>query len=197
MQLANDLPRIYAAGAEVVAVSADSPDRSAAFARRFHLPFAIVADPGGEKIIKPLGLWDPTPSMRSNDETIVQGYAIPALLVLDPAGREVFRYVSRDYADRPDDEDAITAIEGLGLDAHELPADASEPAASEDADTAGAFPPMMFYAFFRGCHGAALALAGRVEDEHAKAEAHKLAEVAGSYLAAWRARGWSVPRRPE
>ena len=69
----------------------DSPERNAALSARWYLTYPIYSDPGGERLLQPLGCW--SPHERG-------GIAWPALLVVAPDGHEAYRYRSRDSADR-------------------------------------------------------------------------------------------------
>ena len=96
-------------GADVVAVSVDSPARNAALAARWRLPFPIVSDPGGIDVLQPLGLWHA-------DER--GGIGWPAVVVFAADGVEVVRFRSRDFADRPVSNDAVVdVVRALGLPA--------------------------------------------------------------------------------
>ncbi len=113
MRLASQTERIHGAGGEVIAVSIDDDVRQAGMFERWPTPnVRYVGDPDRSWIIEPLGLADP------NDDRQI---ARPAMLVIDPDGREVYRYVGRDFADRTTDEEVYSALEGLGLPAIEPP----------------------------------------------------------------------------
>jgi peroxiredoxin Q/BCP len=75
---------IRAAGAVVLGVSADRVDRHAAFAAKYQLPFPILADPRGDRIIRPYGVRVP-----------VLGIAWRVTFVIDRAGiiRDIIRKV--------------------------------------------------------------------------------------------------------
>lgn len=62
---------------------------------RWHLPFAIHADPDGAEFLQPLGTWNP-------DER--SGIGSPTTPMFDPRGEKVLRHRSRDFADRPCDD---------------------------------------------------------------------------------------------
>jgi peroxiredoxin len=94
--LASANERINGAGGEVIAVSVDDDERQAAMYARWPTPNVLyVSDPGGERFLQPLDLYD-------SEER--GGIARPSLLVLDAAGDEVFRYRGRDFADRTHDD---------------------------------------------------------------------------------------------
>lgn len=121
--------------------------------------------------------------MWSPDER--EGIGWPTLMVFGPDGRETYRMRSRDFADRPDDEDLLTAVRELGLPAIRLgPAPpAAEPEEHEAALRVEAFGP-----YFRGIRFATGALARRLSDEGDRDEAVAMSKMAGSFLDAWKQR---------
>lgn len=176
MRLANEEAELHRLGAEIVGVSVDSPGRNEALRRRWHLPFPIVSDPGGEDLLQPLDLWNP--GERG-------GIGWPAVLVFAPDGREVHRMRSRDFADRPTDDDVFDAVRRLGL----TPVDpgAAEPVA-EPEEHPDALRTEAFGPYFRGIRFGTIALSGRLRDEADVAEAVQMSEMAASFLAAWKLR---------
>lgn len=177
MRLANEEAELHALGVEVVAVSVDPPGRNEAFRRRWHLPFRIVSDPGGDELLKPLDAWNP-------DER--GGIGWPTLLLYAPDGKEVLRMRSRDFADRPTDDDVFAAARALGLapiDPGPVPADA------EPVEDPGALRVEAFGPYFRGIRFATIALAGRLHDERDVTETVALSEMSAGFLAAWKERG--------
>ena len=185
MRLANEEPDFHEAGAEVVAVSVDSPGRNEALRQRWHLPFPVVSDPGGEQWLQPLGSWNP------NERA---GIAWPALITFDPEGREIDRVRSRDFADRPSDDDLLAAVRSLAL-----PRIALGPAAgSADPEEHGdAFRVDAFGAYFRGIRSGVGALIGRLGTEDDRAEARAMTDMAASFLDAWRDRRAASPQAPD
>ena len=178
MKLANEADRIHAAGGEVIAVVVDSEERNAAMFQRWPTPHVqYVSDPGGENILKPIGMFDPEER---------GGIALPGLFVIDPDGNEVFGYRGRDFADRTHDDDVIDALEGLGLDAIEPPAGGP---VDPDVDLAqkGAFQPKMFGPYFMGNRFGAIAIGGRAESDEAKTLAREHRQMAEGMLEAWQA----------
>jgi len=162
-------------GVEIVAISVDPPERALAMRGRWNLPIAIHSDPGGERFLEPLGLWNPEER---------EGLAIPALLVISSDGEEHFRVTSRDFADRIHDEDALGALEALGWSgiSPEPPPAVEAP----DPELKGVFTPRLFNPYFRGNFYAAVAIGRRVKDEDARREskAHRL--MAQSFLETWK-----------
>jgi hypothetical protein len=165
---------------EIVALSVDPPGRSEAFRRRWLLPFGIVSDPAGDQLLRPLDSWN------ANERG---GIAWPTMLVFAPDGREVFRMRSRDFADRPSDDDVLGAVRGLRLPAIQL---GPVPTVAEPEDHDGAFRIDAFGAYFRGIRSGARALAGRIGDAADRDEALAMAAMAASFLDAWKQRRATV-----
>jgi hypothetical protein len=176
VRLATNYDRIHGAGAEVVAVSVDDDIRQAGMARRWGLTHTrLVPDPGGEEILQPLGWFDPEER---------GGIALPGMLVVDPDGKEAYRYRGRDFADRTTDADIYAALGGLGLDPVEPGPWLPEAEVPHDLDRF--FKPEEFSAYFRGNRFAAIAIGGRAErgsETRALAREHRL--MAEASLEAW------------
>lgn len=168
--------RIHAAGGEVIALSVDDEERQAAMYDRWPSPNALfVSDPGGEAYLQDLGLYDPVER---------DGIALPALLVFDPDGREVFGHRGRDFADRTHDEDVLEALESLALEPLDPPA--GGPVADVDPDSQrGAVQPRMMSPYFRGSRSGALAIQLRADGDEATSLAREHRKMCDSILAAW------------
>ena len=178
MQLANDLPEFHRLGADVVAVSVDSPARNAALAARWRLPFPIVSDPGGVDVLQPLGLWNA-------DER--GGIGWPAVVVFAADGVEVGRFRARDFADRPVSNDAvIDVVRTLGLPA--LAGMSDWVPGVEPEEDPGALRVEAFGPYFRGIRFGVLGLTGRLTDAGDRAEARAMSDMAGAFLEAWKQR---------
>ncbi len=177
MRLASTYDRIHEAGAELIAVSVDDDIRQAGMAKRWGLSHTrMVADPGGTEILQPLDIFDPVER---------GGIALPAMVVIDPAGAEVYRYCGRDFADRTNDEDLFAALETLGLAAVD-PAPWT-PTATVPDDLGGFFQPKDFGIFFRANMVGARAIAGRLNaDSAAQAIADEHRHMCNATLDAWK-----------
>ena len=93
---------------------------------------------GGTAWLVPLDAWNP-------DER--GGIAWPVVVLYDPDGQEAFRFRSRDFADRPPDDDLMVALTKLGL----LPVVLGPAAGLADAvEDAEAFQVDTFAPYFRG-----------------------------------------------
>lgn len=146
--------------------------------RTWFLPFRWISDPGGERLAKPLDAWNP-------DREVFE----PLVVAVAPDGREVFRELSRDFTDRPDDEPVLAALESLGLPAIPEPRpwvpEGVEPRASDKAFTPSAFIP-----YFRAIKLNTKALAERMVDERDRDQVLGEHRMADSFLSAfdeWRA----------
>lgn len=136
-------------------MSVDSPQRNSAMVEKLSLPFPILSDPDRSAMIEPLGVADP------NDDRQISR---PAMILFDPDGRERWRFVSRDYADRLPEDYPLAEARALGL----------EPTAQEAPDTVDPEPgsramPLDGLPFYlRGARFAALAMGrrhGHLDDE--------------------------------
>lgn len=162
MRLATQYDRIHGAGAEVMAISVDDEVRQAGMSKRWGQPATRwISDPGGERFLQPLDLFDPEER---------GGIALPALLVIAPDGSEVHRYAGRDFADRTHDDDVLAAVEALGLDAVDAPDwSAAVDAVEVPDDLRGFFRSSDLLPYFRGNMYAALAVGWRLEDDASQA----------------------------
>ena len=184
MRLANQNDEIEAAGAEVIALSVDSPARSAALARRWKLPFKFVSDPGGERFLRDLDLWNGKER---------GGIAWPALVLVSASGEELTRVRSHDFADRTHDDDVLDHLRGRDL-ASVDPGPWSAPAAPEEGseELSGAFAVEMFKPLMNGNRFGAIALSQRLEHEPSREMAKKHARMAQSFVEAWSERSKSA-----
>lgn len=175
MRLASETERVHGAGGEVIAVSIDDETRQAGMFARWPTPNVLyVSDPDRSAIIDPLGLADP------DDD---RGIARPAMLVIDPDGNEVYRYVGRDFADRTTDAEVYAALADLGLSAIDPPD--GGPAAEVPADIRGYFRPEHLVPYFSGNRFAAIAISGRTEDRELRGIAREHRLMADATIEAW------------
>ncbi len=175
MKLQSEVDRLHVGGGELVAISVDDEVRQAGMFARWPVPnVQFVPDPGGAKYLQPLGLYNP-------DER--NGIALPALLVLDPSGREVFRFTGGDFADRVADESMFQALEALQLGSN--PPQMGGPSGKVPETLRGYFRPISFAAYMTGSRTGALALSRRVADENAKADLVAHVKQMQAALDAW------------
>ena len=167
MELAGKAAELAAAGCLVAGISIDDVGKNAAMTEKLGLPFPLLADPGGEGAIKPLGVW-------SDKEG---GLARTAIVLLAPDGREALRYEGRDFADRPDTEVLLAAVRDLDLPARPSPVGVHPHAVAAPSERAYTHERLVPY--LRGVRSAAIALRGRTGSDDAAA----LAAMAERYLA--------------
>ncbi len=132
----------------MVGISVDSPDQNAAMVEKLRLPFPLLSDPGGELAIKPYGVWD---------EHDPRQIARPAVVVVTPAGEEVFHRLSRDFADRLSEDEAIDVLRGLGLP----PTEQAPPRPGSAAPGPKAMPIRAMSPYYRGAKFAVTAMKRR------------------------------------
>ena len=160
----------------MISISVDSEERQAAMFRRWPTPHvSYVSDPGGERFLQPLGLYDP----EERD-----GIALPALLVIDPDGNEAFGYRGGDFADRRHDDDVFAALEALDLSPIDAPTGAPD-VADVDLDQPGAFQPHMLGLYFRGNRMASVAIQRRLDSSEARQVAREHRIMCEGILEAW------------
>ena len=175
MRLESTISEVHGAGAEVIAISVNEDERQAGMAERWKLNhIQMVSDPGGERFLQPLGLFNP-------DER--DGIALPANIVVAPDGSEAYRYNGRDFADRTTDTEVTAALAGLGLPAID-PGPCSS-STSVPADLEGCFRPSDYGAYFRGNKFAGLAIGGRLPSKEMASFARDHSAMADASLEAW------------
>lgn len=156
-------------------MSIDDDVRQAGMFDRWPTPNVLyVSDPDRNMLLTPLDLVDP------NDEREI---ALPAMIVIDPDGNEVYRYVGRDFADRTTDEEVYAALEALELGPIDPPP--GGPVADVPDDLKRYFAPSMLVPYFRGNRFAAAAIGGRSDDEKFKAIAREHRLMADATVDAW------------
>ena len=133
-----------AAGARIFAISIDPPERNAAMVAKLSLPFPFLSDPDRSQAIRPYGVAD------EKDERHI---ARPAIIVMT-TDKEVFRFVSRDFADRSPEDQVLASIQDLQLPAttQHLP----EPGEAEPG--LRSLSPSNLKIYFRGARFAAQAM---------------------------------------
>ena len=156
----------------IVAVSVDSPERQAAMVEKLHLPFALLSDPGGKDVLQALDAYDP-------DER--GGIGRPGVFVIAPDGREVFRQVGRDFADRVTEDELLEEVHALRLPATDQPTlTPGEPEPGPNAMPVHALLP-----YCRGAKFAAKAMGMR--HPQAKADADRYVAQMDRYMEVIRA----------
>lgn len=158
-------------GARIAAIVIDPPGQNAAMAQKLALTFPVLSDPDGARAIKPYGVWDEPGAMSK-----------PAILVLDPAGAERYRYVGHDFVDRPLEEEALTVLDRIGappIDERASPVAHLDP---EPGPRAIGLADLAVY--LRGVRSSSLALSERLKDPWDRAEAERTMRMAERFIAA-------------
>ena len=134
-----------AAGARIFAISIDAPERNAAMVAKLSLPFPFLSDPDRSLAIRPYGVAD------EKDERRI---ARPAVIVVANDHKEVFRFVSRDFADRIPEDQVLASIQEL-----KLPATTQQPPKRGPAEPGRrSLSPSNLKIYFRGARFAAQAM---------------------------------------
>jgi hypothetical protein len=158
-------------GARIAAIVIDSPAQNAAIVQALQMPFPILSDPGGAEAILPYGVWDEAGNM-----------ARPAILVLDPQGNELYRYVGEDFMDRPTDEVVIQAVDSLDLPAVDPPDDVLATVPPEPGSRAMRLENLGTY--MRGVRACSNALGGRARDDYDRQQAQRTSKMAEAFISA-------------
>lgn len=118
------LPEITAAGATLVAVSPQTPDRSLSTAEKLELAFSVLSDEGN-RVADSFGLTFTLPEAlrevyagfgldlpaANGDDTF--RLPIPATYVLCTDGTVAWRFADADYTKRGEPDDVLAALEAL------------------------------------------------------------------------------------
>lgn len=165
-----------AAGARIVAISVDSVGQQAAIVDMLDLPFPLLADPDRSGAITPFGVADPKDPRE---------IAIPSMMLVDREGNEVFRFVSRDYADRLPEDEVLAQVDELGLGA--TTQDVPTPGEPEPGERAMPLDGLPYY--LRGARFAVAAFGYRHKDldDGLKDDSKAYVEEMDRYLDAVRA----------
>jgi hypothetical protein len=148
-----------AAGAIVAAVVIDSPQQNAAMTDKLALPFVMLSDRDRSLAIEPFGVADP----RDPREL-----AIPTTVVIGPRGEEVWRRMAFDFAERPEEEEALAVVRSLDLEAAKAePISVQNPVAGPKA-----MPFDALTAYYRGAKFAAIAMGRRYPEAKDNAKAY-------------------------
>ena len=82
-------------------ISVDSVDQNNAMVEKLLLPFPLLSDPEG-RVIKEWGVWTDTDG----------GIARPSIFAIRSDGSIAWKYVGRDFADRPTDDELFNSLRG-------------------------------------------------------------------------------------
>lgn len=138
-------------GGRVFGLSADNPLQNSAVMEGLAVPFPILSDVGREDAIRPLGF---------DDENDPRQISLPGVVIISPEGEIVYRYVGRDFADRPDEDHILEELEALDLPS--TTQESATPGPAESGPTAMPISGLPYY--LKGAKFAGLALRRRHRD---------------------------------
>jgi peroxiredoxin len=104
-QLRQDYPELQKRGAAVLAVGPEAQDKLAAYWAKHELPFAGLPDP--EHTIA---------NLYGQEAPLTKG-RMPALLVIDQAGRVRYEHYGKSMRDLAPMEDVLAVLDGLASEA--------------------------------------------------------------------------------
>jgi hypothetical protein len=139
----------------IFGISIDSPQQNSAVVKMLDLPFPLLSDPDRSAAISPHGV---------ADEKDARNISRPAMVVIDPAGDEVFRFVSRDFADRLAEDEVLEEVKRIGF----APITQEAPQVVDPRPGPKAFPLEGLPYYYRGAKFAAQAMGirhGRFAEE--------------------------------
>ena len=163
-------------GVRLFGLSADTPGQNAAVMEKLDLRFPLLSDEDRQAAITPLGF---------ADEKDPRQISRPGLVIIDPEGKVVHREEGSDYADRPDEDELLAVIEGLGFES----AVQDEPAIGPAEPGEKAMPLEGIPHYFRGAKFAVLALRSRYRglSDDLKDDTKQYAQRMDRYIEAMRA----------
>lgn len=100
--MAADYDKLRAAGADVLAISVDNPEKSRELTEKLKLPFPILSDPG-HQVIDAYDLYNSQGKISK-----------PATFVLDRKGIVRWSFFDEDYKVRPLDDVILDELRKLG-----------------------------------------------------------------------------------
>lgn len=133
------------AGVRLFGVSVDPPPQQSAMVEKLDLSFPLLSDPDRSRAITPLGLAD--------DED-PREIARPASVLVAPGGEEVWRWLSRDFADRLPEAEVLQRVREEGW----APTTQGRPEVGESRPGERAMSLDALIPYFRGARFAALAM---------------------------------------
>ena len=98
---ARDWERFVKEGVSVAGISVDAIENNRAMVDKLLLPFPLLSDPEG-RVIKDWDVWTDAGG----------GIARPSIFAIRKDGYIAWRYVGRDFADRPADEQLFESLHG-------------------------------------------------------------------------------------
>jgi peroxiredoxin Q/BCP len=98
---ARNWDRFVAEGVRLAGISVDPIENNHTMVDKLLLPFPLLSDPEG-RVIKDWGVWTDAGG----------GIARPSIFAIRMDGSIAWRYVGRDFADRPNDEQLFESLQG-------------------------------------------------------------------------------------
>jgi hypothetical protein len=140
------------AGVRMFGVSVDSPGQQAAMIDKLQLGFPLLSDPDRSALISPLDLADPKDPRE---------IAIPAMVLFGPEEQEeVWRFTSRDFADRMPEQEVLDRVQEKGWPSTTQ----GDPDLGPKEPGKNATPLDSLPSYYRGARFAALAMGLRYKD---------------------------------
>ncbi len=99
-------PEFKKAGADLVAISVDTPEKSRAFAESLQIPFTIFSDSDRE-LVRKLGILHERGGRDGSD------ISTPATYVVNRDGKVSWMHRSPDVRTRPDPAEVLAAVKSL------------------------------------------------------------------------------------
>ncbi len=96
--LVTDYGKLKAAGADIVAISVDDPEKSRTFANNLKIPFTVLSD-ADHKVIEAYDVLDAENKISK-----------PAVFIVDKKGIVRWSYIGTDRADRPLNEKILAEL---------------------------------------------------------------------------------------
>ncbi|MBX7059885.1 MAG: AhpC/TSA family protein [Leptospirales bacterium] len=123
--LQHNLPRFKEAGAQLVAISNESPDQSITTAEKLQLEFAVLSDPGG-RVARQFKLLYQSPgqerffsdvNIAAHNADSVARFVIPATYVIDQNYVVRYAFADANFLHRADIEEVIAALQSIAAGA--------------------------------------------------------------------------------
>jgi peroxiredoxin len=99
--MATDYDRFKAAGAQILAISVDPPEKSSELSTQLKLPFPLLSD-RDHKVIDEYAVLDPSGK-----------YSIASVFIVDKSGIVRWSYITDDYKVRPLDDTILAELAKL------------------------------------------------------------------------------------
>lgn len=115
--IANDYEKFTAAGAKILAISSEQPEKGKELLLKLKLPYTLLADPD-HKAIELYGILAGKRELKDIPALThrrKRDYAIPSIFIIDREGKIRYRYVGKSFRDRPRNEEILRELGRLSL----------------------------------------------------------------------------------